>query len=182
MDEPLEEDDTAVYVIKVADGGPAHASGLRFGDRLITVGNVALTDTSQAAAAASLGVLRASAGAAAAPVTLQVGRLPLDDEEGEGVVEITFARQQGQYLGLSIVGGTDAPVGPGDVAVYVLEVVEEGAAACDGRLQAHDKLLVCNGQSLANVTHEDAVSILISDPKAVSLIVSRLENIDETDA
>ena len=145
-----------------------------------------MTDVTQAAAASSLGVLRcpdADADAAApAAVVLQVGRLPLEDEEGEGIVEITFARQQGQYLGLSIVGGTDAPVQPGDVAVYAMGIVDEGAAACDGRLQAQDKLLVCNGQSLANVTHEEAVAILISNPNSVSLIISRLENSEETDA
>lgn len=57
-----------------------------------------------------------------------------------------YAVTSSRYLGLSIVGGTDAPVQPGDNAIYAMEIVEEGAAASDGRLRAADKLLVCNGK------------------------------------
>jgi C-terminal processing protease CtpA/Prc len=177
-DEPLEPDDSAVYVIKVADGGPAYSAGLRFGDRLITVGNSALTDVQQEEAATALGMLRGDG--ARGPITVQVGRLPLEDEEGEGIVEITFERQPGSYLGLSIVGGSDTPVREGDPAFYVMEIVEDGAAALDGRLRTQDKLLVCNGHSLANETHEKGVAVLTSNPKQVSLIISRLENSDSS--
>lgn len=57
----------------------------------------------QADAATLLGALRSTAAATGmaeeeAAVVLQVGRLPLEDEVGEGIVEIMFARQQGQYI------------------------------------------------------------------------------------
>lgn len=66
-------------------------------------------------------------------------------QETDSVLRL-YAVTSSRYLGLSIVGGTDAPVQPGDNAIYAMEIVEEGAAASDGRLRAADKLLVCNGK------------------------------------
>jgi C-terminal processing protease CtpA/Prc len=146
----------------------AHRAGFRFGDRLITIGEQAVVNVSHADAVQMLQFDGEQ------PVIIQVGRLPLEDEEGEHIIEVSFKRLPGKPIGVSIIGGSDEPVAEGDTAIYTSTVVEGGAAALDGRLQPLDKLLVCNGQNLANVTHAVAVQIIQSNPDSVNLLISRV--------
>ena len=62
---------------------------------------------------------------------------------------------------------------PGDDHVYITNIVPDGAAFHDGRLQVGDKLIEVNGQDFTNVNHARAVAIFKSKPDGVSLLVER---------
>ncbi|XP_076420541.1 multiple PDZ domain protein isoform X17 [Peromyscus maniculatus bairdii] len=72
-------------------------------------------------------------------------------------------------LGFSIVGGYGSP--HGDLPIYVKTVFAKGAAAEDGRLKRGDQIIAVNGQSLEEVTHEEAVAILKRTKGTVTLMV-----------
>ena len=54
------------------------------------------------------------------------------------------------------------------------EIIGTGAAASDARLRTGDKILVCNGHSLAAVTHAQAVGSFMTSPSLVKLTIARL--------
>ncbi|XP_033115091.1 multiple PDZ domain protein-like isoform X2 [Anneissia japonica] len=72
-------------------------------------------------------------------------------------------------LGLSIVGGSDTPLG----VIMVHEVYEDGAAARDGRLWSGDQLIKVNGIDLSTAKHDDAIAALRQTPSEVKLVVFR---------
>lgn len=60
-------------------------------------------------------------------------------------------------LGFNILGGKDTPHLEGDTGVFVAKVRDQGAAIEDGRLQEGDRILAVNGNSLENISHQEAV-------------------------
>ncbi|KAK4298476.1 hypothetical protein Pmani_029175 [Petrolisthes manimaculis] len=72
-------------------------------------------------------------------------------------------------LGFSIVGGFGSNLG--DLPIYVKSVFERGAAAREGSLRRGDQILEVNGQSLAGLTHSDAVAILKEARGSVALTI-----------
>ncbi|CAH1785423.1 unnamed protein product, partial [Owenia fusiformis] len=65
----------------------------------------------------------------------------------------TIDIQRGCYdLGISIVGGTDTPL----MCVVVQNLLHDGIAAKDGRLQSGDQILEVNGEDLTQATHTQA--------------------------
>lgn len=72
-------------------------------------------------------------------------------------------------LGFSIVGGFGSNLG--DLPIYVKSVFERGAAAREGSLRRGDQILEVNGQSLAGLTHADAVAILKEARGSVALTI-----------
>lgn len=72
-------------------------------------------------------------------------------------------------LGFSIVGGFGSNLG--DLPIYVKSVFERGAAAREGTLRRGDQILEVNGESLAGLTHGDAVSILKEARGSVALTI-----------
>ena len=58
---------------------------------------------------------------------------------------------------LAIRGGTDTPLGG---AIIISRILEGGAAAHYGKLNVGDQILVCDGVSLIDVTHDEAAQAL----------------------
>ena len=58
---------------------------------------------------------------------------------------------------VAIRGGTDTPLGG---AIIISRILEGGAAARYGRLNVGDQILVCDGVSLIDVTHDEAAQAL----------------------
>jgi len=59
----------------------------------------------------------------------------------------------------------------GDLPIYVKSVFERGAAAREGTLRRGDQILEVNRESLAGLTHGDAVSILKEARGTVALTI-----------
>ncbi len=74
-------------------------------------------------------------------------------------------------MGLSIVAAKG--VGKDRLGIYIKAVVEGGAAAHDGRLQAGDQLLSVDGQSLVGITQERAAEIMMHTGPVVELEVAK---------
>ncbi|GFN74224.1 ligand of numb protein x 2 [Plakobranchus ocellatus] len=81
------------------------------------------------------------------------GKNPVTDGE---VSTIEVQRQEGESLGISVVGGCDTPL----VCTVIQEVFSDGAIAHDGRLMAGDQILEVNGEDLTQATHHQAAAIL----------------------
>eukprot|EP00051_Salpingoeca_urceolata_P029687 m.490680 g.490680 ORF g.490680 m.490680 type:complete len:1184 (+) comp28474_c0_seq1:274-3825(+) len=161
-DDCVEEGDEGIYITSVTPGGAARLDGrLLFGDKLVEVNGVDVTSVSHAEAVAAL--QRDTEG-----VTMTISRI-----DREVIEHIQFDKGS-DGLGFSIAGGTDDPVEEGDVSVFVTNVIENGAADRDGRLQLGDKLLTVNGKDVTHVTHAEAVATLQSNPTGVTMTISRL--------
>ncbi|XP_077417998.1 pro-interleukin-16 isoform X4 [Vanacampus margaritifer] len=79
-------------------------------------------------------------------------------------------------LGIQITGGRGSKRSPHGINIAHIE--EGGTIHRDGRLQDGDELLMINGQSLVDLTHQEAVSILRSTVGLVQLIVASREKSD----
>ncbi|CAG5132612.1 unnamed protein product, partial [Candidula unifasciata] len=86
------------------------------------------------------------------------------------IITIAFNKVKGS-MGLSIV----AAIGEGqpEQGIYIKSVVEGGAAALDGRLQAGDQLLEVDGKSLIGVTQDKAAEMMTKTGQVVKLKVAK---------
>lgn len=89
-------------------------------------------------------------------------------QEPMGIRTIVLERRD-DGLGFSIVGGFGSNLG--DLPIYVKSVFERGAAAREGSLRRGDQILEVNGESLAGLTHADAVAILKEARGSVALTI-----------
>ncbi|XP_069994007.1 multiple PDZ domain protein isoform X16 [Penaeus vannamei] len=93
---------------------------------------------------------------------------PKEPQETSGIRTILLERRD-DGLGFSIVGGFGSNLG--DLPIYVKSVFERGAAAREGSLRRGDQILEVNGESLAGLTHAEAVYILKEARGTVALTI-----------
>ncbi|XP_026530786.1 ligand of Numb protein X 2 [Notechis scutatus] len=76
-------------------------------------------------------------------------------------------RDSSEQLGIKLVRRTDEP------GVFILDLLEGGLAAQDGRLCSNDKVLAINGHDLKHGTPELAAHIIQASGERVNLTISR---------
>jgi len=96
----------------------------------------------------------------------------LTDKTEEVMETIVFGKGT-DGVGFAIAGGLDEAVQDGDTAIYVSNIVVDGAAHIDDRLRRGDKILEANGVSLTDVTHDTAKQAILGQ-SSLTLTVSRL--------
>merc|ERR1711879_16331 len=79
-------------------------------------------------------------------------------------------KKDAKGLGISIVGGSDTPLG----GVIVHEVHKDGAADKDGRIKPGDFIISVDGKAFKDCTHKEALQALrFTKEKAVKIIIDR---------
>lgn len=86
------------------------------------------------------------------------------------IMDVSFFKGQGG-MGLSIVAAKG--VGQDKLGIYIKQVVKDGPAAVDGRLQAGDQLLAVNGESLVGVPQERAAELMVKSGANVTLRIAK---------
>lgn len=74
-------------------------------------------------------------------------------------------------MGLSIIAAKG--VGQERLGIYIKNVVKNGAAAMDGRLQAGDQLLEVDGNSLLDITQDQAAALMMRTGPVVTLKIAK---------
>ena len=87
----------------------------------------------------------------------------------EQLLSVAIALEPGEELGLSLTGGADDCIIPGDASVFLNTLVPGGAMHRDGRARVADRLVQINGVVLKDHTHEDAVA-LVRDAMATGVL------------
>jgi len=80
-------------------------------------------------------------------------------------------RKKNNSMGLSIIAARG--VGQERLGIYIKNVVKNGAAALDGRLQAGDQLLEVDGNSLMDITQETAAELMQRTGPLVTLRIAK---------
>ncbi|XP_003477453.2 ligand of Numb protein X 2 [Cavia porcellus] len=80
---------------------------------------------------------------------------------------VLHKRDSGEQLGIKLVRRTDEP------GVFILDLLEGGLAAQDGRLCSNDRVLAINGHDLKHGTPELAAQIIQASGERVSLTIAR---------
>ncbi|XP_068936004.1 ligand of Numb protein X 2 [Petaurus breviceps papuanus] len=80
---------------------------------------------------------------------------------------ILHKRDSNEQLGIKLVRRTDEP------GVFILDLLEGGLAAQDGRLSSNDRVLAINGHDLKHGTPELAAQIIQASGERVNLTIAR---------
>jgi len=98
--------------------------------------------------------------------------IPQDIDRDWEYEEITLDRGT-TGLGFSIAGGTDNPHMGSDPGIFITKIIDNRAAAIDGRLKINDCILSVNDVQVVDVLHSDAVDALKKAGNTVRLVVKR---------
>uniref|UniRef100_A0A3Q3FSU4 Ligand of numb-protein X 2a n=1 Tax=Labrus bergylta TaxID=56723 RepID=A0A3Q3FSU4_9LABR len=144
------------------DGVIARDGRLLAGDQILQVNNVDISNVPHSFARSTLArpcttlqltVLRERrCGAPSSPATLRI---------------TLHKRDSTEQLGIKLVRRTD------ESGVFVLDLLEGGLAAKDGRLRSNDRVLAVNEQDLRHGTPEQAAQIIQASGERVHLLIGR---------
>ncbi|XP_077572688.1 inaD-like protein isoform X2 [Stigmatopora nigra] len=182
-----------VVVRTLLRGGAADRDGrLRTGDRLLRIGATPAEGLGSDEAAEALRacgthvvllVARDPRGVRApppppdsAPVIApppRAGKTP--NLDGYEIHQVALAKQDGQSLGISIIGHN--PLSAQDaVGAYIKNVVAGSAAHQSGNIRVHDRLIALDGVSLHGLTNGEVVDVMKSTGRNVLLTLVRKKN------
>ncbi|XP_077978358.1 ligand of Numb protein X 2-like [Glandiceps talaboti] len=134
------------------------------GDQIIEINGEDLRDVTHAQA-------RVALSRKSPVVRLTVLREKVEDRglpsEREEIMKVTLTKVAGVQLGIKIVGKKTEP------GVYILDLIEDGAAYRDGRLCPDDRILEINHQDLRDSTPEMSAHAIKSAGEKVKFLVSR---------
>uniref|UniRef100_A0A3Q3A6D0 Ligand of numb-protein X 2a n=1 Tax=Kryptolebias marmoratus TaxID=37003 RepID=A0A3Q3A6D0_KRYMA len=143
------------------DGVIARDGRLLAGDQILQVNNVDISNVPHSFARSTLArpcttlqltVLRERRCASRAPATLRI---------------TLHKRDSVEQLGIKLVRRTD------ESGVFVLDLLDGGLAAKDGRLRSNDRVLAVNEQDLRHGTPEQAAQIIQASGERVHLLIGR---------
>ncbi|XP_072038389.1 multiple PDZ domain protein-like [Amphiura filiformis] len=107
------------------------------------------------------------------PITETAADVSLSAEDPEeGVIEIRINKNQGEDVGIDIIGGSDTSRS----CVYVKGIRTQSAAEREGRLRSGDQLLDINGTCMVGITNKEAMDILhnySTNNNNIALVVAR---------
>uniref|UniRef100_A0A671TYV0 Ligand of numb-protein X 2a n=1 Tax=Sparus aurata TaxID=8175 RepID=A0A671TYV0_SPAAU len=168
------------------DGVIARDGRLLAGDQILQVNNVDISNVPHSFARSTLArpcttlqltVLRERRCASRAPPsssssTPAVPHAPCSTPEGTpsspATLRITLhKRDSTEQLGIKLVRRTD------ESGVFVLDLLDGGLAAKDGRLRSNDRVLAVNEQDLRHGTPEQAAQIIQASGERVHLMIGR---------
>nr|XP_017531920.2 ligand of Numb protein X 2 [Manis javanica] len=153
------------------DGIIARDGRLLAGDQILQVNNCDISNVSHNYARAVL-----SQPCSALHLTVlrerRFGNRAHSHAEGSSPREEVFhvvlhKRDSGEQLGIKLVRRTDEP------GVFILDLLEGGLAAQDGRLSSNDRVLAINGHDLKHGTPELAAHIIQASGERVNLTIAR---------
>ncbi|XP_035382543.1 ligand of Numb protein X 2a isoform X1 [Electrophorus electricus] len=161
------------------DGVIARDGRLLAGDQILQVNNVDISNTPHNFARSTLArpcatlqltvlrerrcAVRPPATPAAAPATAAAA-----PDGSPGGVHITLhKRDSAEQLGIKLVRRTD------EAGVFVLDLLDGGLAAKDGRLRSNDRVLAVNEHDLRHGTPEQAAQVIQASGERVDLLISR---------
>uniref|UniRef100_A0A8C5GMN1 Ligand of numb-protein X 2a n=1 Tax=Gouania willdenowi TaxID=441366 RepID=A0A8C5GMN1_GOUWI len=143
------------------DGVIARDGRLLAGDQILQVNNVDISNVPHSFARSTLArpcttlqltVLRERRWTPSSPASLRI---------------TLHKRDSAEQLGIKLVRRTD------ESGVFVLDLLDGGLAAKDGRLRSNDRVLAVNDQDLCHGTPEQAAQIIQASGDRVQLLVSR---------
>ncbi|KAF6119510.1 ligand of numb-protein X 2 [Phyllostomus discolor] len=153
------------------DGIIARDGRLLAGDQILQVNNYDISNVSHNYARAVL-----SQPCSALQLTVlrerRFGNRAYNHSDGNSPREEIFhvvlhKRDSGEQLGIKLVRRTDEP------GVFILDLLEGGLAAQDGRLSSNDRVLAINGHDLKHGTPELAAQIIQASGERVNLTIAR---------
>ncbi|XP_077989669.1 protein scribble homolog isoform X3 [Glandiceps talaboti] len=186
---PFKDEDESIFISRLAEDGPAARSGVKVGDKLISVNHVKLLDAEHQDA---VDALRKSG----ADVKMVVAREiytptePVQPTVEKKNVNVSFApepemqvvaekltvklnRDEKGGLGFSIAGGAGStPYKGSEEAIFISRIAEGGVADREEILQVGDKILAINSVDVSDARHDQVVALLTSS-NTISLTIYR---------
>ncbi|CBY21938.1 unnamed protein product [Oikopleura dioica] len=164
IDSPVDTGDIHIYISKIIQGGAAEQQGqLRPGDAVLAINNI---DCRTVTHGTCVERLQSSSENILASSTSTIN---------EATTELITVKLQKNKsgLGFSIAGGVGNQHIEGNDGIFITKIIPGGAAAQEGRLLAGDRIMFVDNNSLARVSHEQAVAFLTNSGSTVLIKLIR---------
>ncbi|CBY43771.1 unnamed protein product [Oikopleura dioica] len=164
IDSPVDTGDIHIYISKIIQGGAAEQQGqLRPGDAVLAINNI---DCRTVTHGTCVEQLQSSSENILASSTSTIN---------EATTELITVKLQKNKsgLGFSIAGGVGNQHIEGNDGIFITKIIPGGAAAQEGRLLAGDRIMFVDNNSLARVSHEQAVAFLTNSGSTVLIKLIR---------